>query len=327
MSKQDRVLKIIFMGSPDFACPSLQALITSGHDIIHVLTQPPRAAGRGMAEKKTPVAGLALLHDISVSWPTSLSSQDEIDRLAAFEADLFVVVAYGLILPKAILNLPKLGCVNGHASLLPRWRGAAPIQRAIAAGDSITGTAAMMMEEGLDTGPVIHHATTDIYPHDTAATLHDRLADMTADTLIAAIAMLAGGTAKPVPQSQDGVRYAAKIQKSEARLDLSQEARRLTYLIHALSPFPGCFIETKSDKRLKFLQARHEAQTHNAPIGTYLGRSPQSAEAEEAIMIACGNGSILAITSLQPAGKKPMSASDFLRGRALDEGHDMAGQL
>ena len=327
MSKQDRVLKIIFMGSPDFACPSLQALITSDHDITHVLTQPPRASGRGMAEKKTPVAELALLHDISVSWPTSLSSQDEINRLAAFEADLFVVVAYGLILPKAILDLPKLGCVNGHASLLPRWRGAAPIQRAIAAGDSITGTAAMMMEEGLDTGPIIHHATTDIYPYDTAATLHDRLADMTSDTLITAIAMLADGTAKPVPQSQDGVIYAAKIQKSEARLDLSQEARRLTYHIHALSPFPGCFIETKSGKRLKFLQARHEAQTHHAPIGTYLGRSPQSDAAEEAIMIACGNRSILAITSLQPAGKKPMSASDFLRGRVLEEGHDLAGQL
>ena len=328
MSTQDKMLKIIFMGSPDFACPSLQALINDPHEIVHVLTQPPRAAGRGMAEKKTPIAELALAHDISVSWPTDLSSQDEIDRLGAYDADLFVVVAYGLILPKAILDLPKLGCVNGHASLLPRWRGAAPIQRAIAAGDKVTGTAAMMMEEGLDTGPVIHQAETEIGANDTAAILHDRLAEMTAKTLGEAISMLADGTANPVPQSQEGITYAAKIHKSEARLDLSHQAKDLTCQIHALSPFPGCFIETKSGKRVKILQSRLQAGTHDAPIGTYLGsRAKPQDEAEEAIMIACGNGSILAITSLQPAGKKPMPASDFLRGRQLLEGHDLAGQL
>lgn len=321
MSAQDKGLNIVFMGSPDFACPTLQALMNSPHHISHVLTQPPRAAGRGMAERQTPVAALAQANAIPVTWPTQLHN-DIKEQLSALNADLFVVVAYGLILPQHILDIPRLGCLNGHASLLPRWRGAAPIQRAIEAGDAQTGTCAMMMEAGLDTGPVITSALTDIDSDDTAESLHDRLATMTADTLLAAIAMMADGTAQPVAQSQDGITYAAKIQKSDAALDLSNQAQSLKRQIHAFSPFPGGFLTGDSGKRLKCLHALILSGTHNSASGAYLGQTP-----EGAMMIACGNGTILGITWLQPAGKKPMSAADFLRGKPLDVGTIITAQI
>lgn len=315
-------LNIIFMGSPDFACPTLDALI-SAHNVCHVLTQPPRKAGRGQAERPTPVASLAMRHCLPTSWPASLKETSEIARLSEIGADLFVVVAYGLILPKAVLDLPRLGCVNGHASLLPRWRGAAPIQRAIGASDKTTGTCAMMMEEGLDTGPVIATATTEITEADTAASLQDRLAIMTADTLVSAIDKLADGTAIAVPQSQDGITYAAKIQKSEAALDFTQPAPALRAQIHALSPFPGCYVTGASGKRLKCLTAR---LIDNAPsahaAGTYLGQD-QAGD----MMIACGQATTLCLSTLQPAGKTTMPAADFLRGTPLIEGQDLAEQL
>ena len=322
MMAQTTGLKILFMGSPDFACPTLQALIDSPHHVAHVLTQPPRAAGRGMVEQQTPVAQLAKAHNIPVSWPISLRSDEEIAKLAAIEADLFVVVAYGLLLPKQVLALPALGAVNGHASLLPRWRGAAPIQRAIAAGDSQTGTCAMMMEEGLDTGPTIHKAITAISPDDTAASLHDRLAIMTAQTLIEAIDLLAQGKAVPVPQPDDGTCYAAKIQKAEAAIDMSHSAKMLKDHIHAFSPFPGAFVTGQTGKRLKCLTARINDKSHDAALGTYLGQDDDGA-----LLIACAEGTILGITSLQPAGKKPMAAADFLRGKPLTIGQSLIEQI
>lgn len=315
-------LKVIFMGSPDFACQTLSHLIASRHEVIHVLTQPPRAKGRGLATSLTPVGALAQSHNIDVSWPLSLKDEAEVSRLDAMEADLFVVVAYGLILPPSILALPRLGAVNGHASLLPRWRGAAPIQRAIEAGDTHTGTAAMMMEKGLDTGPVIASSQTAITSDDTAQTLHDRLAEMTADTLLGAIDALQNGTATPTPQPDEGVTYAAKIDKAEANLDLSAPARLLKQKIHAFSPFPGSYVTGASGKRLKCLAASASLATKAQSVGTYLGLDD-----EAGLMVACGDGSVLSLRRLQPAGKTPMSGAEFARGRALQIGDDFKAQI
>ena len=314
-------LKIIFMGSPDFACPSLKKLAEM-HEILHVFTQPPRASGRGMSLRKTAVAELAESYDIPVSWPTSLKDEDVQSKMRALEADLFVVVAYGLLLPKAVLDIPRLGCVNGHASLLPRWRGAAPIQRAIEAGDSQTASCAMMMEEGLDTGPVILCHKTDITDDDTASSLHDRLAEITADCLAEAVTMLADGTAKPQAQSSEGVCYAAKITKKEAEIDFSRPAAQLKNHIHAFSPFPGAFIEGASGQRLKCLLATiADTQSANA-TGLYLGQDETGA-----LMVSCGDGTVLTITSLQPAGKKPMRAADYMRGRSLQIHQSLKEQI
>ena len=306
-------LKILFMGSPDFACPTLKAL-HKAHHICHVYTQPPRASGRGMAERKTPIATLADDLSIPVSWPTSLKDQDTQAHLKSFDADLFVVVAYGLLLPKAILDIPRLGCINGHASLLPRWRGAAPIQRAIEAGDAKTGTCAMMMEEGLDTGPVIHQIKTPIDPDETAQSLHDRLADITADCLSEAITLIAEDRARAVPQATEGVTYAKKISKQDGALDLSREAAALKQQIQAFFPFPGGYIDGISGKRLKCLRADISDRTHHTSSGHYLGQDDKGR-----LLLACGNGSVLALSDIQPAGKKPMKASDFANGRQLRE--------
>lgn len=314
-------LKIIFMGSPDFACPTLAKLIDSHHQVRHVLTQPPRAAGRGLSEVKTAVAQLADQHDIPVSWPRSLTDKDVYDALSAYQADLFVVVAYGLLLPKSVLDLPRLGALNGHASLLPRWRGAAPIQRAIEAGDETTGICAMMMEEGLDTGPVILQNSTAISPTDTAQTLHDRLADLTALTLLEAITHLANGTASPMVQSDEGVSYAHKIKKSDAALDFTNAALSLKHQIHAFSPFPGGFITGASGKRLKCLSAIALDRRCEALAGTYLGLD------DEGLLMACGDGHMLRLLMVQPAGKKPMSASAFANGRQLVTGTLLESQL
>ena len=315
---QDRC-RIIFMGSPDFACPTLRRLATE-HDVVHILTQPPRAKGRGMTEQKTAVAACGDTLGISASWPTSLKDEAIQAELASYQADLFVVVAYGLLLPQAVLDLPRLGCLNGHASLLPRWRGAAPIQRAIEAGDTQTGTCAMMMEKGLDTGPVIHCERTAITPQDTAQTLHDRLAEMTATCLSDAITALLDGRAQPQAQPEAGVCYAAKIQKSEAVLDFSQAADVLRAKIHAFTPFPGCFIEGASGKRLKCHQAVVSDIRHDASAGTLLSTA-------DGLEIACGNQSVLRLTHIQPAGKSIMTADEFCRGRALTLGERIEAQL
>ena len=311
--------RIIFMGSPDFACPTLRRLAAE-HDVVHIFTQPPRAKGRGMTEQKTAVAQCGEALGISASWPTSLKDEAIQAELASYQADLFVVVAYGLLLPQAVLDIPRLGCLNGHASLLPRWRGAAPIQRAIEAGDTETGICAMMMEKGLDTGPVIHCERTSITPEDTAQTLHDRLAEMTATCLSDAISALIDARAQPQTQPEAGVCYAAKIHKSEAALDFSQPAAVLRAKIHAFTPFPGCFIEGASGKRLKCHQAEVSDTRHDASAGTLLSTA-------DGLEIACGNQSVLRLTHIQPAGKSIMTADEFCRGRRLTMGEGIEAQL
>ena len=236
-------LSLIFMGSPAFSVPSLQRL-ADRYSVKAVYTQPPRKSGRGMKLRQTDVGAAAEKMGLPCFWPETLKDPAICEELAAHEADIFVVVAYGLLLPQAILDLPRLGCVNGHASLLPRWRGAAPIQRAIEAGDRKTGVCTMLMEKGLDTGPVFDRCETDIPANITAGQLHDRLCLMTADLLCTTLDKIATGTAMATPQAADGVVYAPKISTEDARLDLTRTARHLQDKINAFNPSPGSFIDT-----------------------------------------------------------------------------------
>ena len=306
-------MRLVFMGSPDFAVPSLRAL-AKAHDIVAVYSQPPRAAGRGMAEKPTAIAKAAMALNIDCYWPLNLRDADIQTQLVGHQADAFIVVAYGLLLPQAVLDIPPFGCINGHASLLPRWRGAAPIQRAIEAGDSQTGICAMQMEKGLDTGPVLHQRTCSIAKSDTAQSLHDRLADMTAEVLIETLDKVISGTAIAIPQSEEGMCYAEKIRKEEMLLSPSGAAVKLRRQIQAFSPFPGGVFMLADNSRLKLLAAQLSNQTSTAPAGTYLGLGPS-----DGVLIATGKG-VLEITHLQPAGKKPMPAKEFLNGRQWQTG-------
>lgn len=321
-------MRLIFMGSPDFAVPSLKQLARH-HEIVSVYSQPPRASGRGMTERLTPVAAAATDMGIAARWPLSLKSDDVQTEIAADKADAIIVVAYGLLLPQAVLDIPKFGCLNGHASLLPRWRGAAPIQRAIEAGDRQTGITSMQMEAGLDTGPMLLHQTTDITPEDTASSLHDRLADMTADCLVQTIDALSAGTLTSTPQPEDGITYAAKINTSETEIDFTMDANSLANKIRAFSPAPGCWLLGNSGKRMKILMARAIADTDGkmhdtvaaATPGTYLG------QADDGTLLVATSSGIIAISTLQPAGKKPMLARDFLNGRPLALGEILAEQV
>jgi len=234
-------LRLAFMGSPDFAVPTLEALMAAGHTVVCVYSQPPKRAGRGKKLRLTPVHVFAEANDIPVRTPKSLKSDEEKANFAALDLDAAVVVAYGLILPRAVLDAPRLGCVNLHGSLLPRWRGAAPIQRAVMAGDTETGVQAMMMEAGLDTGPVLMTATTAISNTDTAGSIHDRLAALGAELMPKAIAGLAEGSLAAKPQSEDGVTYASKLGPDDQRVDWSMSAKDIDCQIRGLSPFPGAF--------------------------------------------------------------------------------------
>ena len=307
------------MGSPDFAVPTV-ARLAATHDLCAVYSQPAKKSGRGMAERPVPVAAWALDHDIPLFTPDNLKAASIHRQLAQHQADIFVVVAYGLLLPPAVLAIPRWGCLNGHASLLPRWRGAAPIQRAIEAGDRETGVAAMLMEAGLDTGPVVATRRTPIAPDDTAGSLHDRLAEMTAACLGAVIDNLPDSLATPTPQAEDGIVYAAKISPADAEIDWQKPAKRLDYHIRAFSPVPGAWcIGPKG--RLRLL-AGHPAPipdgTPNLPAGCFLGKS-----AEGAMLIRCGDAAF-AVTTVQPAGKKPMPADAFLNGCNLVVGAPLA---
>ena len=303
-------LRIIFMGSPDFSVTALKAVIAAGHDIVCVYSQPPRRAGRGKSERPTPVHAYADTEGLMVRTPKSLKKAPEQDALAALNADLAIVVAYGLILPQAVLDAPRLGCVNLHASLLPRWRGAAPIQRAIMAGDAQSGVQAMVMEAGLDTGPVLATAKTDLTPDDTAGTLHDRLATLGAGLLAPTIEALANGSASPVAQSEDGATYAKKLSAEDQEIDWTRPATEVDAQIRGLSPFPGArfgWTPNGNDKSLRIKPLMSElAQGTGAP-GTVL---------DETLTIACGDGAIR-ITRLQRPGKGPMEAIDFLRGTPI----------
>lgn len=304
-------MRIAFMGSPEFAVPALAELIGAGEDVVCVYTQPPKPSGRGLALKQTPVHTFAERHAIPVRTPKSLKKAPAQEDFAALELDLAVVVAYGLILPKAILDAPRLGCVNLHGSLLPRWRGAAPIQRAIMAGDRVTGVQVMQMEEGLDTGPILLSETVPIEPDDTAQSLHDRMAAAGAPLLARAVAALGRGVIHATPQSEAGVIYAHKIDPAEARIDWSRPAREIDCHIRGLSPFPGAFFFLPTDKgdvRVKALDCCL-ADGQGAP-GEVL---------DDALKVACGEGAIR-LLRVQREGKQAMSGEEFLRGNAIEAG-------
>ena len=303
-------LRIIFMGTPDFSVPSLIELAGQGHEIVAVYTQPPRPAGRrGLELKKSPVHEKAEQFGFPVFTPESLRNEQEQQQFASLDADVAIVIAYGLILPQAILDAPRYGCYNGHASLLPRWRGAAPIQRAIMAGDSETGTMVMKMEAGLDTGPVALGEKVAITRTMTAGDLHDRLSLMTADLMVRAVGALERGSLGLTPQAETGVTYASKIEKGETRIDWEMKANAVDAHIRGLSPFPGawCEMELAGKKtRVKVLLSRLSEGT--ASPATIL---------DENLTIACGQGAVQ-LLRLQKAGGKVQSADEFLRGNRVE---------
>ncbi|MFV0333751.1 MAG: methionyl-tRNA formyltransferase [Tropicimonas sp.] len=294
-------MKVVFMGTPDFSVPALEALVAAGHGICAVYTQPPRPAGRGKKDRPSPVHARAEALGLPVRHPVSLRPQEEKDAFAALGADIAVVVAYGLILPQAILDAPARGCLNIHASLLPRWRGAAPIHRAIMAGDDETGICIMQMEAGLDTGPVLLREATSIGAADTTADLHDRLAGMGGRMIVEALGRL--DALGPMPQPEAGVTYAHKIDKAEARIDWTLPAAEIDRRIRGLSPFPGAWCDIAGE-RVKLLRSRL-AEGRGAP-GTVLG----------GFTIACGNGAV-EVLEAQRQGKRPMAAAEILRGLSL----------
>jgi len=295
-------LRLAFMGTPDFAVPSLAELIGLGHDIAAVYCQPPRPKGRGLAAESPPVERFAVAQGIAMRTPASLKDAREQDDFAALRLDAAVVVAYGLILPKAVLDAPRQGCFNLHASLLPRWRGAAPIQRAIMAGDTETGVTIMRMEEGLDTGPVLMAARAGI-GRKTYGELHDELSHLGANLMGRALSALELGQAVETPQSDDGATYAKKISKAETRIDWTKAAGELDRHIRGLSPMPGAWFEARGE-RIKILYA--EPRAGKGAPGEVIGD----------MMVACGEGA-LKLLRLQRAGRAVQNAGDFARGFAL----------
>ena len=302
-------MNLVYMGTPEFSVPALDALVAAGHKVLAAYTQPPRPAGRGQKEQPSPVQRAAERHGIPVRAPKSLRDAAAQAEFKALGADLAVVAAYGLLLPKAILDAPLRGCLNIHASLLPRWRGAAPIQRAIEAGDAESGITIMVMDEGLDTGPMLLAESVPIGPKTTAAMLHDALAALGAKLVVRALAGLESGALLPAPQPEAGVTYAKKIAKEETRLDWRTPAALLERRIRAFNPFPGAWFEVKGE-RIRVLAATATDRARDAAPGTIL---------DAQLTIACGEGA-LRPTSLQRAGKAPVAADAFLRGFPLPAG-------
>lgn len=297
-------MRIIFMGTPEFAVPTLTEIVSSGHEVVAVYSRAPKPAGRGQAERKSPVHLAAEGFGIEVRTPRSLKSAEEQAAFADLEADLAVVVAYGLILPAAILSAPRLGCLNLHGSLLPRWRGAAPIQRAVMAGDRRTGVMVMRMDEGLDTGPVGLAEEMPIGADMTAGELHDRMMLVGADLMGRALAALERGSLEFTPQPAEGVTYAAKIDKAEARIDWTRSAQEVHNLIRGLAPFPGAWCELAlhgMPTRIKVL--RSTLSEGSAAPGTILAD----------LAVACGTGAVR-LVAVQREGKGAMDAATFLRG-------------
>jgi methionyl-tRNA formyltransferase len=304
-------LRIIFMGTPDFAVPTLSDIVGQGHDVVAVYTREPKPAGRGMDLRKSPVHVAAERFGLRGLTPRTLRSEEAVEAFRAHGADLAVVVAYGMILPLPILQAPRLGCVNLHASLLPRWRGAAPIQRAIMAGDAETGVAVMRMEEGLDTGPIGMMERVAITPDMTAGELHDRLASIGADVMARALAALSRGALGFRPQPEDGVTYARKITNDDGHVDWTRPATTVHDQIRGLSPFPGAFTMVdlgRGPERLKLLRSTRVDAT--GPVGTAL---------DDRLTIGCGEGAI-AILEAQKSGARPMRTADLLRGTAIPAG-------
>lgn len=307
-------LRIAFMGSPGIALGVLEALIAAGHEIVCVYSQPPRPAGRGQKLMPTPVHAFAEARGLEVRTPKSLKKPEEQAAFAALNLDAAVVVAYGLILPQPILDAPRLGCLNMHASILPRWRGAAPIQRAIMAGDTETGVDAMLMEAGLDTGPVLASVRTPITPQDTAGSLHDRLAALAAELAPRALAGLADGSLKPAPQAEAGMTYAQKITAEDQRIDWTKPAAEIDYQIRGLSPAPGAWCEAdlgQGPVRLKVLLSELTDHATVAIPGALI---------DDRLSVACGDGRVVRLLRLQKPGGKPLAAREFLAGFPLPEG-------
>ncbi|MBB3521761.1 methionyl-tRNA formyltransferase [Rhizobium redzepovicii] len=305
-------LSIIFMGTPEFSVPTLRLLVDAGHRIIAVYTQPPRPGGRrGLDLQKSPVHQAAELLGLPVFTPVNFKDPEERERFAALKADVAVVVAYGLLLPEAVLNGTRDGCYNGHASLLPRWRGAAPIQRAIMAGDAETGMMVMKMDKGLDTGAVALTRTVEIGPNMTAGELHDRLMQVGAKAMAEAMVKLEMNDLPLTPQPEDGVLYAAKIDKAETRIDFARDALDVHNHIRGLAPFPGAWFELEiggKPERVKVLGS--ELAEGEGPAGQLLS---------DDLVVACASGAVR-LTRLQKAGGKPLAAADFLRGTPLAAG-------
>ncbi|MET2829631.1 methionyl-tRNA formyltransferase [Mesorhizobium shangrilense] len=305
-------LRVIFMGTPEFAVPTLRAIAEAGHLIPAVYTQPPRAAGRrGLELTASPVQREAERLGIEVRTPVSLKGESEQAAFRAVEADVAIVVAYGLLLPKPVLDAPRLGCLNGHASLLPRWRGAAPIHRAIMAGDSETGMMVMRMEEGLDTGPVAMVEKLVIGPDITAGDLHDRLMDVGAALIVEALARLERNALTFTTQAMSGVTYARKIDKSETRVDWTRPAAEVHNHIRGLSPFPGAWSETEIGGRMERLKLLRSTLSQ--------GAGESGGILDDRLTVACGAGAIR-LVEVQRAGGKPAAAQEFLRGAKIEKG-------
>ena len=300
-------LKIIFAGTPDFAAQHLRALLDAGLTVAAVYTQPDRPAGRGNKLTPSPVKLLATEYQLPVMQPSSLRTPEAQAELAAFGADLMIVVAYGLLLPKAVLETPRLGCINVHGSLLPRWRGAAPIQRAIWAGDRETGITIIQMYEGLDTGPMLMKTTCAIEPTDTSASMYAKLAQLGPQTLLTTLDQLAAGTLSAEPQDSSKANYAQKLSKEEARIDWQQSANQLERSIRAFNPWPISYFSV-AEQTIKVWEASVLAETSSAAPGTLLRAGKAGIE------VATGDG-VLRLLTLQPAGKKPMQAHELLNSR------------
>jgi methionyl-tRNA formyltransferase len=300
-------LRLVYMGTPDFAVPALKALIDAGHEIICVYSQPPRRAGRGRKARPSPVQSFAESQGIPVRTPKSLRDPDAQAAFAEFEIDAAVVAAYGLILPPPILTTPRLGCLNIHASLLPRWRGAAPIHRAILAGDAETGITIMQMDEGLDTGGILRAKSVPISSTTTASDLHDALAIIGGDMVVEALDGLAAKTLTVTPQPETGVTYADKLDREEGRLDWTRPAAYLARAVRAFTPWPGAWFEYEN-ARIKVLDACQE--TGSAPPGTII---------DDRLTIACGEGALRLLT-VQRSGRGPVDTASFLHGFDLPAG-------
>ncbi len=301
-------LRIVFAGTPDFAARHLAALLSSEHEVIAVYTQPDRPAGRGKKLTASAVKQIALEHNIPVYQPENFKSDEAKQELAALNADIMVVVAYGLLLPQVVLDTPKLGCINVHGSILPRWRGAAPIQRSIWAGDAETGVTIMQMDIGLDTGDMLKIATLPIEATDTSASMYEKLAELGPVALVDCLADIAQGTAVPVKQDDELANYAKKLSKEEARIDWNNDAAHIERCVRAFNPWPMSHFEV-AENSIKVWQSRVAEQTSNKPAGTIIQAD------KSGIYVATGNG-VLVLEQLQVPGKKAMAVQDILNSRA-----------
>jgi methionyl-tRNA formyltransferase len=303
-------LRIAFMGSPEFSVPTLEAVLAAGHEVACVYSQPPRPAGRGKQLTKTAVHEAAERHGIEVRTPLNFKAAEDRAAFAALKLDTAVVVAYGLLLPKAVLDAPRLGCFNIHGSILPRWRGAAPIHRAVMAGDAITGVQVMKMDVGLDTGPVMLTATTPISEDDTTGDVHDRLSVLGAALMVEGLALLEAGPVVLQSQADEGVTHAAKVSPAEARIDWRKSGAEVAAHIRGLSPFPGAWFEDEG-QRVKVLHAKADAGSGKA--GDVL---------DDGLLVACGSGAVR-LTRLQRAGKGQMTMEEFQRGARIGKGRTL----